>query len=273
MLKLMYITNRPEIARIAEEAGVDRIFVDLETIGKQKRQAGMNTVQSHHTLEDILSIRDAFHKEVLVRSNPIYSGSRDEIETIIAHGADVVMLPYFKTVNEAAKFIDLVEGRAKVNLLVETAEAVKLIDAILALEGIDEIHIGLNDLHLAYGMRFMFELLADGTVEYLGRKIRNKGIGFGFGGIAKLGGGILPAERVIKEHYRLGSTCAILSRSFCDANKMDDLAEIRKLFLSEMKKIRKLEREAQAHVGYFTENISEVKAAVESVVNMKSIKV
>ena len=272
MLKLMYITNRPEIARIAEEASVDRIFVDLETIGKQKRQGGMNTVQSHHTLEDILRIRDAFHQEVLVRSNPIHPGSREEIETIIAYGADVVMLPYFKTVNEAAKFIDLVGGRAKVNLLVETAEAVKKIAAILALEGIDEIHIGLNDLHLAYGMRFMFELLADGTVEYLGRKIRDKGIRFGFGGIAKLGGGILPAERVIKEHYRLGSTCAILSRSFCNTNKRDDLAEIRELFLSEMRKIRELEREAQAHAGYFTENISEIKAAVESIVNTKSIE-
>ena len=33
MLKLMYITNRPEIARIAERHGVDRIFVDLETLG------------------------------------------------------------------------------------------------------------------------------------------------------------------------------------------------------------------------------------------------
>ena len=29
MLNLMYITNRPEIAQIAESAGVDRIFVDI----------------------------------------------------------------------------------------------------------------------------------------------------------------------------------------------------------------------------------------------------
>ena len=28
----MYITKRPEIARIAEEAGVDWIFVDMEFI-------------------------------------------------------------------------------------------------------------------------------------------------------------------------------------------------------------------------------------------------
>lgn len=272
MLKLMYITNRPEIVRIAEEAGVDRIFVDLETIGKQERQRGMDSVQSHHTLEDIRKVRAAFGGELLVRSNPIYPGSPEEIETIIANGADVVMLPYFKTVNEAAKFIDLVGGRAKINLLVETAEAVEKIDAILALEGIDEVHIGLNDLHLAYGMKFMFELLANGTVEFLGRKILGKGLKFGFGGIARLGYGMLPAERVIREHYRLGSTCAILSRSFCNADKMRNLAEIRTLFLSEMRKIRELEKEAQAHVGYFSENIGMVRTAVESIVNEESCR-
>ena len=36
----------------------------------------------------------------------------------------------------------------------------------------------------------------------------------GFGGIARLGFGMLPAEHVIAEHYRLGSTAVILSRSF-----------------------------------------------------------
>ena len=46
MLKLMYITNQPKIAKIADENGVDRIFVDLEKIGKQERQGGMDTVQS-----------------------------------------------------------------------------------------------------------------------------------------------------------------------------------------------------------------------------------
>lgn len=50
-LKLMYITNNPKVAKIAEEAGVDRIFVDMEYIGKAKRQGGMDTVQSHHTVE------------------------------------------------------------------------------------------------------------------------------------------------------------------------------------------------------------------------------
>ena len=49
----MYITNRPEIAQIAESAGVDRIFVDMEYIGKEKRQNGLDTVMSRHSFEDI----------------------------------------------------------------------------------------------------------------------------------------------------------------------------------------------------------------------------
>ena len=38
LLKLMYITNNVDVAKIAENNGVDRIFVDLEVIGKKERQ-------------------------------------------------------------------------------------------------------------------------------------------------------------------------------------------------------------------------------------------
>ena len=68
-LKLMYITNNPAVARIAEEAGVDRIFVDMEYIGKADRQGGMDTVQSHHTTEDVRNIRKTVRKaDIIVRS-------------------------------------------------------------------------------------------------------------------------------------------------------------------------------------------------------------
>ena len=44
----------------------------------------------------------------------------------------------------------------------------------------------------------MFELLADGTVEKLCVKFKMKGIPYGFGGIASIGHGELPAEDIIK---------------------------------------------------------------------------
>ena len=57
MLKLFYITKDPAVARIAQAAGVDRIFVDMEYIGKAQRQGGMDTVQNHHTVEDVARLR------------------------------------------------------------------------------------------------------------------------------------------------------------------------------------------------------------------------
>lgn len=275
-LKLMYITNNPTIAHIAEDAGVDRIFVDMEYIGKADRQGGMDTVQSHHTIEDIKGIRKVINKaDVMVRVNPIhnasaeYSSSETEINEAIEAGADIVMLPYFKTVGEVTEFIGYVNHRIRTLLLLETPEAVNSIDEILKIDGIDEIHIGLNDLSLGYRKKFMFELLADGTVERLCLKFKLKGIPYGFGGIAAIGKGELPAEYIIKEHYRLGSTCAILSRSFCNAAKILDIEEIRSLFKNGVYAIREQERECEEHARYFRENEHLVVDIVKNICKSK----
>ena len=261
MLKLMYITNRPDIAQIAETAGVDRIFVDMEFIGKDERQKGLDTVKSLHTFQDIANIKQAVESaEVLVRVNPIhdplpnYPGSAEEIERTVAAGADIIMLPYFKTPEAVCTFLRLVNGRARTMLLLETPQAAERVDEILAIPGIDEIHIGINDLSLGYHKKFMFELLADGTVEQLCFKFRQKGIPFGFGGIASLGNGLLPSEYVIKEHYRLGSTRAILSRSFCDVMKIHHIGIINDTFLKGVRKIRELEKECAVHSDFFWKN-------------------
>ncbi len=272
MLKLMYITNRTDVAKIAESNGVDRIFVDLEYIGKSARQGGMDTVQSRHTTSDVKMISDSLTSaELLVRVNPIhdasdeYTSSEEEIDTVIKNGADIVMLPYFKTTDEVSKFLSYVNSRAKTMLLLETPEAAELLDEILLLDGIDSIHIGLNDLSLGYGKKFMFELLADGTVEKLCTKIRERGIDYGFGGIASLGKGDIPAEMIIKEHYRLGSDCAILSRSFCNAEKIGKLEAIDEIFRSGMKEIRDFENVCKEHMDFFTDNKLKLFDAVSAV--------
>lgn len=260
-LKLMYITNRPEIAQIAESAGVDRIFVDMEYIGKADRQGGMDTVQSHHTVEDVRKMKEAVSMaDVMVRVNPMhdrtaeYGSSEEEINAVIEAGADIVMLPYFKGTDEVRRFLEMVGGRAKTLPLVETPEAVRVIDEILELPGLDEIFIGLNDLSLGYGKKFMFELLSDGTVERLCMKFRQRGIPYGFGGIAALGKGMLPSEYVIREHYRMGSTCTILSRSFCNVSKIHHMGVISSTFVNGVREIRELEAECQRYSSYFTEN-------------------
>lgn len=267
-LKLMYITNRPDVAKIAEENTVDRIWVDLETRGKVERQGHVNSVKSYHTMDDVSTIRAAISKaQLLVRVNPLWLGSKAEIDEVISRGADIIMLPMFRTIDDAKKFVDLVNGRAKVLLLAETIDAEKNIDAIASVPGVDEIHIGLNDLHLAYNMTFMFELLANGQVEAMTQKIGSHSIPYGFGGIARLDEGMLPARHVIAEHYRLGSSMAILSRSFYDSWLEHDIGEIERVFKFGMAEIREYEKRLMTKdLDYFTRKHETVKLEVAQVV-------
>lgn len=273
-LKLMYITNRPEVAQIAESAGVDRIFVDLEYIGKAQRQGGMDTVQNHHNIGDVAVIRNAIRSaELLVRVNPIheaaeeYTSSQEEISDVIRAGADIIMLPFFKSVEEVKSFIDYVDGRAKTMLLFETPESIENLDEILDLKGIDEVFIGLNDLSLGYGLPFMFQLLSNGTVERICLKFKQKGYPYGFGGVASLGKGMLPSEYIIREHYKLGSTCAILSRSFCNVNKIDHIGIISSTFVNGVRELRAFENECQHYARFFSDSEDEMKHIVHKIVD------
>lgn len=241
-LILMYITNRLDVALIAQKYGVERIWVDLETIGKEDRQKHQNSVKSHHKVSDIANIAPHLTtSQMMVRINHWNSHSTDEIEAVIAAGAQIIMLPYWKTVDEVKNFLSAVNGRCKTSLLLETKEAEHCLDKVLELPGIDEIHIGLNDLHLSYGLDFMFEVLTNGTVEHICKKIAAKGIPYGFGGIAQIRQGAVPAEKIMVEHYRLGSTRVILSRSFCNYEKIENLDEIDSIFAQNIKKLRTFE--------------------------------
>ena len=264
----MYITNDPNVAEIAQSCGVDRIWIDLETLGKEERQRNIDSVKSHHTIDDIKKIRPTIKQsELLVRINPINTDSKAEIDAVIDAGADMLMLPMWKSVDDVQRFICHINGRAKTTLLLETKEAIECLDNVLALGGFDEIHIGLNDLHLSYGLNFMFELLANGTVDMLCKKIKQYNIPYGFGGIARIGEGILPAEKIIMEHYRLGSTRAILSRSFCNTDEVRDTEIIKMIFSENMTRLRNFEKNlSKATNEDFIRNEQDVRYRVSRIV-------
>lgn len=269
-LSLMYITNNLSVALIAEKNGVQRIWVDLEMLGKDVRQRNINSVKSHHCIHDIEVISNMLTtSEMLVRVNPINEKSAEEIDRVICAGADIVMLPMWKSTEEVRRFLDMVNGRVKTTLLLETKEAVECVDEVLAMGGFDEIHIGLNDLHLSYGLTFMFELLSNGVVESLCRKFKAKDIPYGFGGIARIGEGMLPAEKIIMEHYRLGSTRAILSRSFCNTEGIKDIKAIESVFLENMNRFREYENSlAFTTEDEYIENAKAVRCCVAEIVGI-----
>jgi hypothetical protein len=237
--KLLFITNDPTMAVFALSQGVDRIFVDLEILGKVERQGHLNTVISRHSPQAISLLRPLLTPgSLLARLNPVNKDTEIEVEDAIHRGADVLMLPMFRGVEEVRRFCKAVDSRAKVCLLVETVEAMKNLAACIEVTGVDEVHIGLNDLHLEMGCRFMFEPLVSGHVERMTETLRKAGIPFGIGGLARVGEGMLPAEMLLSEHARLGSTCAILSRTFHRQAVSVEEIQAQMNFADEVQKLR-----------------------------------
>tara|TARA_B100001989_G_scaffold245693_1_gene215719 strand:+ start:1179 stop:1976 length:798 start_codon:yes stop_codon:yes gene_type:complete len=219
------ITNNPRIGKYVVKNGVDKIFIDLEKLGKDTRQGHLDTWKSNHSEDDILSMRKEIKgKKILVRLNPWNNNSANEINVAIEYGADFLMLPMIIDFEEIFKFCKVVNSRVPVIPLIETKESFSFLDKIVGLEGVNEIHIGLNDLSISYGFKFIFEPLRNGMLDKAAKLLNNAKLVWGFGGIARIGYGDLPAEYLLGEHVRLNSKRVILSRSFHNnSNNLDHL--------------------------------------------------
>ena len=215
MIELLQITNDPVFARRCDAMAGMRIFLDLERNGKAQRQAGRNTFISTHQLQDIAPVKAVLRRtRLMVRVNPLFDGSPAEVDAVLAQGADTLMLPMFAQGQELGEFCRIVAGRAPVVALLETAPALESLHQWIDTPGLQEVFVGLNDLHLSLRQRFMFEPLALGMVDAVAAACKARGLRFGFGGIARLDEGLLPGRDVLAEHVRLGSRAVILSRTF-----------------------------------------------------------
>jgi 2-keto-3-deoxy-L-rhamnonate aldolase RhmA len=215
MLELIQITNDPAFARRCDALEGMRVWVDLERMGKAERQAGRDTFISRHVIDDVARVRDVLRRtRLMVRVNPLHPGSAEEIDAVLAQGADQLMLPMFGGSADLQAFSRLVGARVPFTALLETPGALDTVADWAATPGLQEIYVGLNDLHLALGHRFMFEALALGLVDRVAEVAHRAGRRFGFGGIARLDEGLLPGRDVLAEHLRLGSQAVILSRTF-----------------------------------------------------------
>jgi hypothetical protein len=216
-MKLCLVTDDADDALEAERAGIDRVMIDLERTGKAARQAGRGLFLSTHTIEAVARLRHVLSRSsIVVRTNPLDAASAAEVDTAISAGADVLMLPYFFGVDEVRAFVALVAGRCRVALLVETAAAAAALDVIVQQPGVDEIHVGLNDLSISLGHCTIVESMCSGPVEAMAATLRRRGVPFGVGGVARLSRVDLPIppDCMVGEQVRLGATRAWLGRSF-----------------------------------------------------------
>jgi hypothetical protein len=218
-------TDDPAVARKADRAGIDRIGLDCETLGKSHRQAGHGTWISQHEPETLGAVAaQVGQAEIFVRTNSVHDGIGDEIEAFLERGATVLMLPNFRTLSEIETYADKVDGRARIVPLVERLDAIELIPRFPEL-GIEEFHVGLNDLSIELGLPNRMELLVRPEMRRIADAAEEAGATFGIGGLARPDAPGLPVDPalVCAVTVGLGSSGALIARSFGYAD-LDDAA-------------------------------------------------
>ncbi len=210
-------TDDPALAARADAAGVERIGVDLERSGKHERQAGRGTFISTHREEALDPLARVLRRGALfARTEPLHRGTRPEVERLLARGVGVLMLPMFRSAGEVEEFAGIVAGRATVVLLLETREALAALEAILDVDGVDEVHIGLNDLSIALELPNRFLVLTGRAVARAAALVRAAGLPLGVGGVGRLHDERLPIppDLIYAQLARLGATRTLISRAF-----------------------------------------------------------
>ncbi|MGA0879519.1 MAG: aldolase/citrate lyase family protein, partial [Ilumatobacteraceae bacterium] len=209
MMELVLVSNDIDLTTRAIDAGVERCLVDLELLGKSERQTGRGTFITHHSMSDVERMRGVLPMGALeVRIDRLNSHSAEQIDRVIDAGADIVMLPMVESAQEALDVIELIGGRARLCLLVETVIGLFALPELIVIPGVDEVHIGLNDLMISSGGDHLFRPLASGMLDDPARLVRSAELGLGIGGITAPGTSGLPVDpdRLIGEMVRLDVT-------------------------------------------------------------------
>jgi hypothetical protein len=96
------------------------------------------------------------------------------------------------------------------------AAAVERLSEILAVQGVSEVVVGLNDLHMSLGLSHPFDVVVSGLMDTIAARVRDAGLRFGFGGLARFDDSTLPVppDLVYAQYPRLNATSAWLARSF-----------------------------------------------------------
>lgn len=208
-------------------AGATGVVVDWERRGKAARQAGADTQVNADTPHHLAAVRAAQPGVVLCRVNRWSSWTPAEIDLAIDLGADEVLLPMVRRPEEVDAALTVVAGRCGLGILVETTDAVRLVDSLVA-RPLARVYMGLNDLMIDRGAGSLFLALVDGTVDRVATAASAASIPFGVAGLTlPEAGRPVPCRLVQGALARVGASFTFLRRSFwADTEGRDLRAEV-----------------------------------------------
>ena len=193
----------------ALDAGINGIVIDWENKGKVIRQNGFETEINAHT-KDTLIDAGKYKTHIMCRVNGYPHFSENEIYDAINLGADEILVPMLKSINQVEKILKIVNNQCLLSILIETPEALEAERGFLH-ENIHRYYFGLNDLNIAYQSSNLFSPILEKSFDY----IKGLPYNFGFAGLTHFSlGKPIPSKLLLAEMLRLGMNFSFLRRSF-----------------------------------------------------------
>ena len=225
MFDLILFYTTIENAKRAVESKISYLILDFEQREKSERQAGFDTQINQHTVDDLALVKREIDLPIICRCNEVNADTKHELEQILAHEPDEILLPMVRTLDEVDQVLGIVQGRCGVGVMIETAEAMTIMNTLNTYP-LTRVYIGLNDLWISRQTAHLFVSLADGTVDKIRAAFTN--IPLGFGGLTLPDhGSPLRCYHLIHEMQRLGCSFSFLRRSFYrDIQGVDWLAGV-----------------------------------------------
>ncbi len=223
-LQLLCFCTDASAARAVIGGGAAALVIDWERGDKRRRQDGHDTQISTDTPEDLARVRAATAAPIVCRINGVGPDTAAEVERAIELGADEILVPMIRGLDDVERVLERVDERVGVGVLIETEDAVA--DAAqIATAPLCRIYVGLNDLRIERGLPTIFDPFLDGTLAAVREAVGD--IPFGVGGLTVPGAGApVPAELLMGEILRLRCDFTFLRRSFWRAAGNEPAAAI-----------------------------------------------
>jgi len=204
------------------EGGLDGVVIDWENRQKDLRQSGYDTQINHDSLEDLRRIKSLCKTKIVCRINARHAGWKKEIEAAIEGGADEILLPMVRKVEEVSEAFSLSGGHFPVGILLETEDALRHARALAELP-LARVYVGFNDLAIDRKQKNIFRVLLEDTLDEIRPLFRCP---FGFAGLTLPEfGDPIPCELLMGEMARLDCSFSFLRRSFLRDSHDKNLAQ------------------------------------------------
>ncbi len=211
-IELLLFHRSLELDQACMRGGASAIIIDLENKGKDIRQSGFDTEINSHSIADIEKLKQLAGIRVICRINGFNTDTHNEIERVIAAGADEILLPMVTMQADVERCLSLISGRCLLGIMLETREVLAFSSRLEAYP-LARVYVGLNDLRISRGSPSIFDAISNGTIDTLRQQFPN--IPFGFAGLTIPGHGHpVPVHLLTAELARLDCDFTFLRRSF-----------------------------------------------------------